>query len=161
RPHRLAVEWAAGKHQIVAGGSPMPILASFELSARIEKVPARGDESPPAKADIPRIEKNDKPKPPPENEKATPGLKREPPPIKEKPALRGARRTQEVRFALPPPKTEEDVTETGFEGLLAELPVAALPYKPLLTAKSFALAIDLGAESKARWHIDFADDEAA
>src|SRR5262249_29955313 len=84
-------------------------------------------------------QRNEKPKPPEPPEKEEPIAFRieEQPPAKVKP--------------------ERDL----YAEMMAELPPEALPYKPLLMAKSGAIALDFANVSKAQWHFTFADEDAA
>jgi hypothetical protein len=152
RPHGQAVEWAA-QHQVVLGASAAPVLA-WVGSRKAASAPDAVEKSAPAegKAAPPRPDAGEKKQAPPET--------RPPEPLKEK---RGRVDTvpEEYLVSQRLDRAEEAREETGVVEMLAELPPAALPYKPLLEAESLAVALDLGDETKVRWQFSFADAESA
>ena len=135
RPHAVAVEWAAAKHHVVVGASPESILDLMSW---------RRQRSLPPTATIPAQDEL-RPRP---DEKKQPGEKPPPPP-----EARPEPRVEQKPFIRPP--------EPNLAELLDDLPPDLLPFKPILLAKSAALALDLGTETKARWLFTFADDETA
>jgi hypothetical protein len=155
RPHGVAVKWAAANHHAVLGTTADPLLAGVFLFHS-------DSGGPPPSIAVPRREPRlvpiDK------GPKERPDEKKEPPPepAKEGPLGRGVGLRQEEKPDVPPPaKPDGFRAEPDFKAVLADLPPAALPYKPLLQAQSIALALDLGAESKLRWHFTFPDAAAA
>jgi hypothetical protein len=152
RPHGQAVEWAA-QHQVVLGATATPLLA-WVASGRAASAPAAVEKSAPAEG------KAAPPRPDPGEKKQAPPETRPPEPIKEK---RGRADTVREEYLVSQrlDRAEEAREETGVAEMLAELPPAALPYKPLLQAESLAVALDLGGETKVRWQFTFADAESA
>ncbi len=149
RPHGLAVEWAAAKHQVVLGATAEPFLGSLFWRGRWQ-APGRSTGSARPGPDFPDKgfeKKQIESKPPP-------------PEIKEKQSRRSERR-QEVFVSFSPERFQEQPEEPDFSDMLANLPVAALPYKPLLQAKSLAAILDLGEEARVQWRFTFENDEAA
>ncbi len=155
RPHGLALEWAAGKHQVVVGATAEPLLGMliWRSEARsAERDPPRAVPTKQGESKTAPVEKksNDRPRdpaPPPES-------------IREKQGKRSS--SADAQFvSLQRERPAEDRHEQDFKQELRHLPLQALPYKPLLLAKSFAASIDLGEESKAQWQILFDDEDAA
>ena len=145
RPHSIAVEWAAAKHQVVVGASPESVIALLMLRPKADAAPGRA---------LDKKESGPPPQPKPTRPDSAPG------PGKEK---QGRRATADEHFVvLPPPDAVEERRHgPDIEALLEELPLTALPFKPLMRAESLALALDLGQETKARWQFTFADANAA
>ncbi len=85
-----------------------------------------------------------------------------PPPIKEKQSRRVLTLPEEQFVSYQADlRIEERRDLPDFNEILDEIPPAALPYKPLLKAKSIAAALDLGEESKLKLQLVFDDEDAA
>jgi hypothetical protein len=165
RPHGVALEWAAEKHQVVLGVAPEALLGFWMLHASGSAHAAQAAEGR-ARDELRRTpdEGKDRPRDPSEKREPPNEKKPSPPdPIKEKQGRRAAP-ADEVFVSFPPPERvneRRDEHPPNFSEILAELPVQALPYKPILLANSCAATLDLGDESKVRWRIAFEDEEAA
>jgi hypothetical protein len=152
RPHGLALEWAAAKHQIVIGAAPETIFMMLWLTSFHE-----------ASAE-PKATSETRPIPLEPRPKSEPSDKKGPPRPATKPAD-PTEKKQDIRaehfVVMEPDRFEPRRAEPDLAEMLDRMPVEALPYKPILTAKSFAAAIDLGEESKAQWRVAFANEDAA
>ena len=162
RPHGTALEWAAEKHQITLGMAPEAFVGLWLFEGRAE-VKTVGKAAASSSAESRPATIQEKTRPPERFEKQRPPENKKPNPpdsIKEKQG-RGPGSAETFVSYQPPDRFEDRREEPDFGEILANLPVQALPYKPLLSARSLAATIDLGAESKARWRITFEDEDAA
>jgi hypothetical protein len=162
RPHGVALEWAVEKHQVVLGAGPEAFLG-FWMLRRAEAHEAADAKARDERRSVPD-NKREEPRDPFQKRERRDDQKPNPPdPIKEKQGRRTAP-ADELFVSFPPPERFNDRSddhEPNFSEILVDLPVAALPYKPLLSAKSIAATLDLGDESKVYWRITFEDEGAA
>jgi hypothetical protein len=138
RPHALAATWAAERHHVVVGGKPAD-LGMLVFSRHRAEAAARDA----AESELRQLT---------QKERDFRKDEKRPPEKEEEIAFRPAQEKTAQE-----PRAEADLTAE----MLAELPAQALPYKPLLQAKSGAIAIDLGAESRLQCQFVFPDEDAA